>query len=265
VANQFLISGGTAAKPKWLTVASPANGGDSLVNPPIYNILVAKGANAFDSIGTGTAGHILFSGGAAAKPLWSTPTYPNTSGTVGQYIQSDGTNEVFSSGVGQADIVAASSGINTTETIVVKTAALAANRLQAGTIIRVTLIGTCTSSAANADTLKIRIGTAGTTADGLVQNAITSVAATSGTNIPFKIVWDITVRTAGASATTYGTCTVLQTGVTGISAQTTQVILPTFTNFNSTTASNIISASIVAAATTTTSTFQVAYIEFVYL
>lgn len=45
--------------------------------------------------GVATAGKVLQSG-ATAAPTWSTPTYPSASGTAGQIIRSDGTNNVYS-------------------------------------------------------------------------------------------------------------------------------------------------------------------------
>lgn len=164
---------------------------------------------------------------------------------------------------GQASIVADSAGINSTETVIVKSAALLANRLVAGTVIRATLNGTCTSTAANVSTFAIRIGTAGTTADAIVFSGPTIAAATTGTSIPFSAVLEVTVRTTGAAATAMGTLKVYNAGATGISTVLTQVILPTMTTFNTTTANNIVSVTYKAAASTTTSTFKQAFIEVV--
>lgn len=44
--------------------------------------------------GTATAGKVLQSG-ATAAPSWSTPTYPSASGSAGQILRSDGTNNVY--------------------------------------------------------------------------------------------------------------------------------------------------------------------------
>lgn len=235
------------------------NATQTLANKTLATPNITTGFKIGGAAGTGN-----FIVGNGTNFVSSTPTIPNTTGTVGQYVQSDGTNMVYNSGVGQDAIVTNSGAINTTETVITKTAALAANRLLAGTTIRVTLIGTCTSTAANTSTFSVRIGTNGTTADGLMEQAVTAVAATSGTNIPFKVVFEFTVRTVGASATSQGMLSLIQTGITGISAQTTQVVLPTFTNFNTTTASNIISVSYLSAATTTTTTFNNAFIEILY-
>ena len=224
----------------------------------ISNTMIANGAVANLS-GTNTGDQTTVSGNAG------TATALQTSRNINGVAFNGTANIAVTGSTENADIVTGSSGINTTETVIVKTAALAANRLAAGTTIRITWMGTCTSTAANVSTFAVRIGTAGTTSDGLMQSAATAVAATSGTAIPFKAVLEITIRTAGSSATSHGFLTLIQTGVTGIAAQTTQVILPTFTNFNSTTASNIISATYKSAASTTTCTFQDAIIEFIYL
>jgi hypothetical protein len=166
--------------------------------------------------------------------------------------------------VGQADIVADSGAINTTETIIVKTATLPANRLIAGTHIRATLTGTCTSSAANTTTITGRMGTNGTTADTAIFTAVMGAAATTGTAIPFWLTVDCTVRTVGASGTGFCTVKLENNGVTGISTSTLQIVMPTMSAFNTTTAGNILSFSDKSAGTTTTSTFKQGVIEFVY-
>lgn len=162
-------------------------------------------------------------------------------------------------------ITAASGAINTTETVIAKTGtAMPAGRLLAGTTIRATWIGTCTATVANASTFSIRYGTAGTTSDGLLSQAVTAASAASGTNIPFKAVLEVTIRTTGAAATSYGTLTLYNLGATGIATTAVQVIAATETNINTTTASTFLDATYVSAATTTTSTFQQAYIEVLY-
>src|SRR4029077_14699034 len=166
--------------------------------------------------------------------------------------------------VGQASIVTASGAINTTETLIVKSAAMAANRIVAGTTIRIILQGTCTATVANTSTFQIRIGTAGTTADGLVFSAVTAASAAAGTTIPFRAILEMTTRTAGAAATSFGTLTLENQGVTGIATVAIQVISATMSAFNTTTANLIVSATYQSAATTTTSTFQQAFIEVLF-
>lgn len=164
-----------------------------------------------------------------------------------------------------ASIVATSAAINTSETIIVgglNNARIYANSLKVGTTIRATLQGTCTSSVANASTWRFRFGTAGTTADGVLGSAANSVAAASGTNIPFEATLVFTVRTIGAAGTISGWLKLVNTGVTGISAVNAQVVALTPTAID-TTVANWLSVTYVAAAVTTTSTFQNAVIEVV--
>lgn len=61
-----------------------------------YDVLVGGAANAVVSVGPGSAGQALLSGGNAANPAYSTPTYPSASGTSRKIIVSDGTNNVYS-------------------------------------------------------------------------------------------------------------------------------------------------------------------------
>jgi len=166
--------------------------------------------------------------------------------------------------VGQGVIVADTASINTTETVVVQSAALAASRFQAGTVIRVTLYGACTTTAGNTTTFKIRIGTAGTTSDTSVFSYTTSAAGTTGTAIPFKVTLETTIRTTGSAATSFGNIEILTKVNTGI---VTQLSLPDSAGaggtFNTATAGLIISATCSTAATTTSHTFHQAFIEIV--
>ncbi len=51
---------------------------------------------AHQSMASGSAGQLCASQGAAAVPIWSTPTYPLSSGTSRKKLVSDGTNIVYS-------------------------------------------------------------------------------------------------------------------------------------------------------------------------
>ena len=159
-------------------------------------------------------------------------------------------------------ITAATAAINTAETIVVQSPVLTAGRFMTSTIIRAEFSGTCTASVANTSTFRIRIGTAGTTADGIVFSVTTAASAAAGTNIAFSGEIDIIIRTIGASATAFGYLTLWNQGTTGIATTSTQVIQGTMTAFNSTTA-NFVSLTYQSAAATTTSTFQAATIEII--
>jgi hypothetical protein len=134
--------------------------------------------------------------------------------------------------------------------------------MKVGTTIRCVIEGTCTTTVGNASTWRFRLGTAGTTSDGIIFQAANSVAGTTGTNIPFVAELVFTVRTIGGSATLQGYLQLASTGTTGISAVTWQAVEATATAFDSTVA-NWLSVTYVSAATTTTSTFRVAFIEIV--
>lgn len=167
---------------------------------------------------------------------------------------------------GAASITSNSSAINTTETVIVKTSPLFANRLILGTTIRITAFGTNTSTISNRNTFAIRIGTTGTITDGLMLLDNSLFSAATGTNNPFKVVIELTITSVGATATCSGSVMIINNGILGIMATATGNIIdiPTFTAFNTTMANNIISFTYKSAATTTTTTFQNAQIEFVY-
>src|ERR1700752_3867461 len=102
----------------------------------------------------------------------------------------------------QTSIVAATAGIANTETVIVQTRVEPNVTLQAGSIIRVFLGGTSTSTVANTSTVNVYVGTTGTIASDTVFFAFTTAAAgTSGTNIPFQIQLEGTVYTVGTAAT----------------------------------------------------------------
>ena len=57
-----------------------------------YDVLVGGASNAVSSVGPGTSGQVLQSGGGSGNPAYSTATYPSTAGTSGNVLTSDGTN-----------------------------------------------------------------------------------------------------------------------------------------------------------------------------
>lgn len=59
-----------------------------------FDVLVGGASSSIASVGPGTAGQVLQSGGNAANPAYSTATYPATAGTALNLLQSDGTNWV---------------------------------------------------------------------------------------------------------------------------------------------------------------------------
>jgi hypothetical protein len=143
-----------------------------------------------------------------------------------------------------ASITAGTAAIAATDTKILSSPVMPANRLVAGTAIRVTVIGTDTSTAAAAPVLVLRYGTAGTTSDDTLAIVTFANAPTSGNGIPFKITLDVTVRTSGASGTAYGVGSIVNQGTTGISSTATQVVLATTKALNTITASTYLTASL---------------------
>jgi hypothetical protein len=150
---------------------------------------------------------------------------------------------------------AASAAINTTSTYISPTTFnIAANTLAVGDAFRITVNGTNTSSAAVVQTYTPRFGAAGTIADtGLTAYAVTS--ATTGTAIPFEIVFTCVVRAIGASGSIYCYSKHMNNGVTGSATAAANVGTGSATTIN-TTATSILGLSVVTAATTSTNTYQ---------
>ncbi len=61
-----------------------------------YDVLVGGAANAITSVGPGSAGQVLQSGGNAANPAYSTATYPAVATSANTFLKADGTNWVAS-------------------------------------------------------------------------------------------------------------------------------------------------------------------------
>jgi hypothetical protein len=73
-----------------------AQGGTGQTSYTVGDILYASGATTLSKLADVAAGSYLRSGGAGAAPVWSTPTLPNSAGTAGKVLISDGTNFVAS-------------------------------------------------------------------------------------------------------------------------------------------------------------------------
>lgn len=114
-----------------------------------------------------------------------------------------------------ASTVASSGAIANTDTKIGAGLKVTRNTLTVGSVIRITIMGTCTSSAAGSQIFTVRFGSGNVVGDTLVATA-TLVAQTSGTNIPFKLVIELTIRSIGGSGTVYGTATLINQGTTGI-------------------------------------------------
>jgi hypothetical protein len=61
-------------------------------SPTQYTVQAGGANGTLVSVGPGTAGQVLQSGGASSNPAYSTATYPSTAGTSGNILTSNGTN-----------------------------------------------------------------------------------------------------------------------------------------------------------------------------
>jgi hypothetical protein len=265
--TQFTILGGSANDNK-ATASKTQQYGLRITGTARGRIIGFDGSNNVGAVtapctgieyGANVAGNHAICDDVKTSPIFIDDSTAVTDGWAVSHIQAVGPNNKN----GQAAIVANVSGINTTETVIVKSTAFPANRLIAGTHIRVTLTGTCTATVANTSTFTLRWGTAGTTADGAICTPVTAASGT-GTTIPFKVVMEFTVRVPGAAATSFSDFLIesLTNGMIG--ANTLSIIQPTMSAFNSTTALGILSLTYKTAATTTTSTFNEAVFEIVH-
>ncbi len=170
-------------------------------------------------------------------------------------LQVQGNKTLTVQGVKSVANTSNSAAINTTATYITPAFAIPANSLNAGDSFEITIQGTCTSTAANVSTFTVRMGTAGTTADTSVL-ALTCTAANSGTNIPFSIRAIVVVRTTGAPGTAVADISLMNKGVTGVSAVTNTVEGLGATANITTTGTLYLGVTYSSAAATTTCTFR---------
>lgn len=169
-------------------------------------------------------------------------------------------------GIGVASISSASGSISNTETIIISTPTLPVNRLQVGTVIRLTAMGLFSPGSAVASTIKLRLGTTGTTSDATISSVTTAASSSTGTNIPFRLCYEFTVRTTGSgtSGTGIAFCTVLNNGTTGIIITSANMLSGTMTAFDTTVANQILSMTMTTGGSGSICTFQEAFIEMIY-
>jgi hypothetical protein len=191
---------------------------------------------------------------------------------IAAYLGSAGGSASLAAGVRSVSRVAASAAINTTETLVGNVAlalpttvngVAVLGTLNVGSIIRVTITGTCTSTNADLSTFKLYMGTVGTVAGDTALTAATALTCTSsgtGTNVGFKAVIDMTIRTLGAAGTADATLSVIG-GATGVVVNS-QAVNSLLTAVPTTTAT-FLDVSYTSAAVTTTCTFQQTFIEVI--
>lgn len=102
-----------------------------------------------------------------------------------------------------SSITASTGAIANTDTVISKGIYIPANKLTPETHMKIEIIGTYTAAAAVNSIFTVRMGTNNTVADA-AKGTVTIGSPSSGTNIGFKLVIDITVRTIGSSGTIYG-------------------------------------------------------------
>src|SRR5689334_7929450 len=102
-ANGFAGTVANSTTTPAITLTTTATGvlsgnGTAISGSPVtqYDVLVGGANNTVSSVGPGSAGQILRSGGNSSNPEYSTATYPSIAGTSGNILTSDGTNWVSS-------------------------------------------------------------------------------------------------------------------------------------------------------------------------
>ena len=111
ISPQPVVEGGTGAQT--LTGICIGNGTSAITGNPVtqYDVLVGGASNAVSSVGPGTAGQVLQSGGAAANPVYSTATYPSST-TINQLLYSSSSNVVGGVTAGNYGVlISSSSGV----------------------------------------------------------------------------------------------------------------------------------------------------------
>jgi len=156
----------------------------------------------------------------------------------------------------------ATAAISNTETVVIQSQVITNATLRAGSLIRVVLDGTSTSTVANTTTFNLYFGTTGTVSDTKIGHVTTAAAGTTGTNIPFKLIWDFNVYTVGAAGTGNYNAVLVANAATAIAGGTGPFVFNAANDnaFNTVTGL-FITVTCVNAAATTAETFQTAYIE----
>jgi hypothetical protein len=136
---------------------------------------------------------------------------------------------------------------------------------QIGTKLRWTIEGvTSVAAGTAANTIVVRLGTTGTSADAAVATFTTGVGSAI-TAVPFKIVIDLTIRTLGAAATAIAYC-MIDSGLLGVAegfiAQANNILVAVMATFNTTTVQQFWGVSLTTGASKTV-TIQECSVEVV--
>lgn len=208
------------------------------------------------NIAAGTSANVqILSNQCAPNASVGTHGYINSGVLTGGGNLIDGNNPQTSVSMCAAT-VAASGGINTTETVISPALRFAANGLRAQSTILFKVAGSCTiTTAAAVPTFRVRLGTAGTTADGVIMTFTLPTSGGVGTSA-FVLEATITCRTIGASGTFQGDISVAQASATlGLLATNCTAVAGTAAT-GSTQAINFITLTFQGASANVTCTFQ---------
>ena len=130
---------------------------------------------------------------------------------------------------------------------------------QVGTVLRWTVTGASAAVGTAANTITVRLGTAGTTADTARATFTTPVGL--ATVAEFKIVVDFTIRTIGSTATAVATCTINSSTTAGAAGglinSLVNVLNGTMATFDTTTGAQFFSLNILTGASKTLTIRQV--------
>jgi hypothetical protein len=83
----YVLTANSGAPPSWQASAGGITGTTTQ-----YDVIVGAGINSVGSVGPGSSGQLLQSGGNAANPAYTTATYPGTATGTGTILRADGTN-----------------------------------------------------------------------------------------------------------------------------------------------------------------------------
>jgi hypothetical protein len=188
--------------------------------------------------------------------------YINTGALTGRGLIAQANSPQSLSGTGSCT-VAASGAINTTETVISAALRFAASTLRPGTVIRFRIAGSCTvSTAAAVPTFRVRMGTAGTTGDGVIMTFALPTSGGVGTSA-FDVEIVLVCRTAGASGTFAGSLRAQQASATlGLLSTIAAAMAGTAAAGNTTTV-NYLTATYQGASANVTCTFQIVSTEVV--
>jgi hypothetical protein len=261
-----VVEGGTGAQT--LTGVLIGNGTSAVTGNAItqYDVLVGGASNAVSSVGPGTSGQVLQSGGNAANPAYSTATYPATT-TINQLLYSSATNTVGGVTAGNYGVlISSSAGVpswlangTTGQVLTATTSGTPGWAAASGGIVTINgNSGSVTGSTVTIDTTgtnitfvgssttlvlgmagdannNILIGTAGTISSGSKNVALGYIAGakiTSGTNntaVGYESMASGTVTGSNNTAIGYESCINLTSGASNVAIGASTMVTNTVT------------------------------------